>query len=581
MTYSISFHVQTERRCKFIKRFDVSDGEVGTHCIAVKEYMQVWICDNTSIRTVMLGELSVKHEGQVLNDTDAVPAGSHIQVIFTNMTDQLALWSRTEAGRRAEQEFQRALSSHSDPAPSSSTDAPTSSNQEAGSCGFASITHHIKKADEHAIAYGYRIGYINGEPHVLTPHGVYVAWDSASGFVEFCSQNSVVVIHDLQDYMNEILGVGCNRDVAEYIFEKMSDADEERLKEKAPKVIREDEFDDDTFLAYILSQTSHAEREKVREILDARTVENVQSSEDETREPQPDFKPFTGKPMKLGGYEGEGEKPKDEKDDTDTIHFITVKFLEEGTFNTKVNFQKSVAQMKQKIVSSASSLKPIGKWNYSKDPKDYKFLVGEDYLMNNRKAVKSVMEPSDVITVLMRSRGGGKLVKNPAIKQNLVDYKKQQLTNQVKKTNTIHLQNLDGIFKKTNDFMFKVHEKMTEPKAVFASLLSPMSVEQLNVCLEAFKVNRQEARIEKLTKALMKPHLPEIFQMRDGFDEVFVVMTQLVDVVLTMGYMKDTTEWDWAAVKRTVSHFKEVKELGASASSEIDALTSALGSASI
>ena len=52
--------------------------------------------------------------------------------------------------------------------------------------------------------------------------------------------------------------------------------------------------------------------------------------------------------------------------------------------------------------------------------------------------MKSVMKKTDIITVHMRNRGGGKLVKNPAIKQNLVGYKMQQLTNPVKKNNTIH-----------------------------------------------------------------------------------------------------------------------------------------------
>lgn len=60
------------------------------------------------------------------------------------------------------------------------------------------------------------------------------------------------------------------------------------------------------------------------------------------------------------------------------------------------------------------------------------------------QAVKSVMKKTDIITVHMRNREGGKLVKNPAIKQNLVGYKMQQLTTLVKRNNTIQLQKLDG-----------------------------------------------------------------------------------------------------------------------------------------
>ena len=60
------------------------------------------------------------------------------------------------------------------------------------------------------------------------------------------------------------------------------------------------------------------------------------------------------------------------------------------------------------------------------------------------QAMKSVMKKTDIITVHIRNRGGGKLVKNLAIKQNLVGYKMQQLTTLVKKNNTIQLQKLDG-----------------------------------------------------------------------------------------------------------------------------------------
>ena len=125
--------MQSERRCKFIRRLDLTEGECGNACKDIKAYMMDCMLENASERSIMEKELKVKMHDVELADTYVAPAGSHVQVIHVSLTVQLAMacaaFGKTDAGKKANAEFQKLFLK--DDSPSSSSDAPASTTADA------------------------------------------------------------------------------------------------------------------------------------------------------------------------------------------------------------------------------------------------------------------------------------------------------------------------------------------------------------------------------------------------------------------------------------------------------------------
>eukprot|EP00435_Cladocopium_sp_Y103_P048205 s153_g14.t1 len=111
MAISISLFIQSERRCKFIKRLEVEQTECGNTCGSIKAFTATWMEQNTGERSVVEKELKVKIDDAEIGEGAVVPSGAHIQVIYTSLTVQLAMacnaFAKTDAGKKANEEFQK------------------------------------------------------------------------------------------------------------------------------------------------------------------------------------------------------------------------------------------------------------------------------------------------------------------------------------------------------------------------------------------------------------------------------------------------------------------------------------------
>lgn len=87
MPLSVSFFNQTEKREKFITRFDVMT-EVKT-VQELKGFMREWIVEHTSVGIVAPNEVFVYHDDALLDDSTALDKDGHYKVVHSSLMVQL------------------------------------------------------------------------------------------------------------------------------------------------------------------------------------------------------------------------------------------------------------------------------------------------------------------------------------------------------------------------------------------------------------------------------------------------------------------------------------------------------------
>ena len=110
MALSVSLHFQSERRCKFFKRFEIEEEMVGKTVLDLKTYLCQWCENHASLRAVTNPELKV-FDGDALKGTfDILENGQHLKVVYESLTVQLARAVQNEPRmQEADRAFQEAL----------------------------------------------------------------------------------------------------------------------------------------------------------------------------------------------------------------------------------------------------------------------------------------------------------------------------------------------------------------------------------------------------------------------------------------------------------------------------------------
>ena len=87
MSLSVSFFIESEKREKFIRRFDVSSGN--RTVFELKCLMREWIPENTLIGIVAANEVFVYHDDALLDDSTALDKDGHYKVVHSSLMVQL------------------------------------------------------------------------------------------------------------------------------------------------------------------------------------------------------------------------------------------------------------------------------------------------------------------------------------------------------------------------------------------------------------------------------------------------------------------------------------------------------------
>eukprot|EP00438_Fugacium_kawagutii_P027084 Skav228135 [mRNA] locus=scaffold3237:7780:10507:- [translate_table: standard] len=123
MDLSISLFNQTERKCKFVKRFEMEGFNAST-VLDLKDYIAKYLEDNMIANNALKEELSAKTNGKQLNESDAVSSG-HYEITYESfsvrMTRAIHKWGASEEGQKANREFQKLLADDK-PIPSTNID---------------------------------------------------------------------------------------------------------------------------------------------------------------------------------------------------------------------------------------------------------------------------------------------------------------------------------------------------------------------------------------------------------------------------------------------------------------------------
>lgn len=172
-----------------------------------------------------------------------------------------------------------------------------------------------------------------------------------------------------------------------------------------------------------------------------------------------------------------------------------------------------------------------------------------------------------VIKGVFRGRGGGKKtgVKNAMLKEHTMTYKRGVMTQQAEKARSVVIAEFPEVLNKASIMLNDLYQKLEpHPRDTFAKLIAPLSIAQLDACLDCFKSNKVDTRIAKLSDVVMKHHLPKLYGIRDEYEHVLRAVGTFFDLMLTSSYARDDMEWDWASARKAISHTKELKELRAS-----------------
>lgn len=208
-------------------------------------------------------------------------------------------------------------------------------------------------------------------------------------------------------------------------------------------------------------------------------------------------------------------------------------------------------------------------------PKEQKITtVGGEQLMQGAKHMKSYVSSGVKLTLEVRGRGGGRrpTIKSAMVKEHTMTYKRQVLSENAKKSNDLKMDDISKILTDASAYLNGLYQKLEpNPHDTFALLVAPLSIEQIDKCLEAFKVNRTDARISKMCEVVMGHHLAQVYASRDGLDTILETILNFFDVMMTSAFMKADMEWDWQKAKKVLTHMKELKETRALATSSASA----------
>ena len=158
--------------------------------------------------------------------------------------------------------------------------------------------------------------------------------------------------------------------------------------------------------------------------------------------------------------------------------------------------------------------------------------------------------------------GGGTRVKNNALKEHAMSFKKGLMKEHAEKAKSITVNELPNALKEASTLLNELYEKLEpHPSDTFAKLLSTMSPEELQKCLDAFKTHKPEPRIAKLCEIVMKHHLPKLYGIKADYDHVMQSVATFFDLMITSAYAKSDMEWNWAKAKKDIGHMKELKDM--------------------
>lgn len=315
MAVSVSLYHQTQKKTKFLRRFDVEGLTEDAKVIDLKKEVCQWMMKNTNVKFPEPYELSVKMDDNPLTDTSKFGRDNHIKVVYTSWQTML---SNDAAAQSAETAFREAMSSLSVPSassqPASSSDVPANPPvvEQSPSDGFQALVHHMKHCEK---TKGYNITFIQGEPHISTAHGMYMPWksigDDPTEFLDFIKRFNVVITNDHEDL--------AQYDDIHALAMFLDGFDEGRALKLCEEVEKENVIDDQVVgherSLVVLSLMSHKQREELKVI----ASETISSSSDTSDDAIPEdevnpFRPFQGKAMRLGG------EPEPESEDDEAVY---------------------------------------------------------------------------------------------------------------------------------------------------------------------------------------------------------------------------------------------------------------------
>eukprot|EP00438_Fugacium_kawagutii_P016670 Skav229380 [mRNA] locus=scaffold584:173202:174257:- [translate_table: standard] len=175
--------------------------------------------------------------------------------------------------------------------------------------------------------------------------------------------------------------------------------------------------------------------------------------------------------------------------------------------------------------------------------------------------------------------GGGAKVKNNALKEHAMSFKRGVMKEHADKAKTITVNELPVALAEASALLNELYEKLEpHPADTFAKLLATMSPEELQKCLDAFKTHKPETRITKLCEIVMKHHLPKLYGIKADYEHVMQSVATFFDLMMTSAYASPSMEWNWTKAKKDIGHMKELKEMRAASSMDnpVDALANAM-----
>lgn len=335
--------------------------------------------------------------------------------------------------------------------------------------GFGGLVRHLRECVQ---CFGYRVTFVQGRPHILTPFGIYQPWSDNDGFVQFCAENSVVIAHDADDNAEILVNNGDLNDMVSYVMERLDADDMAYFKKKTKNALDIediDSVDNEHLKAFILSGMSYSKRGDFMDMMSHSALDEASSVADE---------PVAGEgyapTVSTAAPEGTlVDEPEDKPAGTSWTTTLVMK-MADTTIHKDITvpptmsfskFRKEVAEVFYKDLPEKKKTKDV------MSGKDFILtVIGSGSIIDRGNThIKKAMTDGCQVEVKLRGRGGVVNVRKNAVKgQKLlakIQEKKhllQELSSQVS-AQTKALPPVQAVQKGVDDFMALFNDTSKSP----------------------------------------------------------------------------------------------------------------------